>query len=290
VLLPELLHRLSFGKSLLGVPGQARWLRDGSKAVEPSERYKWETTIRRYFGEGFTGRARRLASGLVPESVLEGALKVRRRLTGRAEPRPPWEFRGAPATETTLTLDEVLAQRGSLDWQTPSWYKAYWPKMKWFTLPTFSDAHVRINLKGRERDGIVELEDYEKVCDELEAILRACRNPRNGRPIVDKVIRMRSDDPMALDGPDGDLVVLWTEPLDALEHPEAGIIGPVAFNRTGEHSSNGFAIFAGPDVEPGDRGVHKAYDMTPSILSLLGVEPPAGLAGESLFDRSVHQV
>jgi hypothetical protein len=30
--------------------------------------------------------------------------------------------------------------------------------------------------------------------------------------------------------------------------------------------------------------------MTPSILSLLGVEPPAGLAGESLFDRSVHQV
>lgn len=286
VLLPELLHRITFGKTLLGKPGQARALEAGTP-IRPSQRYTWDTTIRRSFGEGITGRARRLASGLVPEEALERVLKVRRRLLGHAEPRPPWEFRGAPAPESTLTLDEILAQRGKLEWQTPMWYRSYWPKMKWFTLPTFSDAHVRINLQGRERDGIVALADYEKACDEFEALLRRCRNPRTGRPIVDQVIRVRADDPMAPDGPDGDLVVLWSEPIDALEHPEAGIIGPVAYNRTGEHSSNGFAFFTGSGISPADLGVRRAYDMTPTIYELLGLEPPAGLAGQSMFDRSV---
>jgi predicted AlkP superfamily phosphohydrolase/phosphomutase len=286
VLLPELLHRITFGNALLGVPGQARWLQDGSPAVQPSERYKWEVIVRRSFGEGVVGRTRRFAQAFVPEELLERALRVRRRLTGRPEPRPPWEFRGAPAEETSLTLDEVVAQRGTLQWQAPSWYRAYWPRMKWFTLPTFSDAHVRINLKGRERDGVVELADYDEACDEFEALLRACRDPRTGGPIVDQVIRVRADDPMAPDGPDGDLVVLWAEPLDAIEHPDAGIIGPVPFNRTGEHSSNGFAFFAGPGIEPADLGVRKAYDMTPSVLSLLGIEPGADLAGRTLFERS----
>jgi predicted AlkP superfamily phosphohydrolase/phosphomutase len=219
--------------------------------------------------------------------MLERVLKLRRRLLGVTEPRMPWEFRDPPAGETSLTVEEVIAQRGTLDWQPPMWYQKYWPRMRWFTMPTFSDAHVRINLQGRERDGTVRLDEYDKACDEFEALVRQCRDPRTGRPIVDKVLRVRADDPMAPDGPDGDLVVLWSEPIEALEHPRAGIIGPVAFNRTGEHSSNGFALFAGPDIEHADLGTRSAYDMTPTILRFLGVEPADGLEGTALFDHSM---
>ena len=286
ILLPELLHRLQFGTSLFGVPGQAKkWKAQGFPALVPSDRYTWETTIRRGFGKGVFGRTRRYATGFVPEELLEKALRLRRKLTGRKEPRPPWEFRGPVKPETELSVEEVVAMRGTLQWQPPSWYKEFWPQMKWFVLPTFSDAHVRINLKGRERDGIVEPADYDKTCDEFETMLRRCVDPRTGRPIVDQVIRVRADDPMRKDGADADLVVLWNEPIDALEHPDAGLIGPVAFNRTGEHSSNGFAFFAGPGIEPADLGTRKAYDMTPSILSLLGVQPGPELAGETLFAR-----
>ena len=240
----------------------------------PDERHHWLTTVRRSFGEGVTGRARRLATGYLPPHLLERALKVRRRLTGRPEPRMPWEFRPAPAVESTRSVDEIVAQRGNLDWQPPLWYRSYWPQMRWFVLPTFSDAHVRINLRGRERDGIVAPEDYDAACDELEALLRDCRNPRTGNPVVQQVIRVRAEDPYGIDGPDGDLVVLWSEPLEALEHPRAGVVGPVAFDRTGEHSSKASPCSPGRASTVPTSGPVARTTSRRRVLTMLGVEPP----------------
>ena len=108
-------------------------------------------------------------------------------------------------------------------------YREWWPEMPWFALPSFSDGHIRVNVRGRERDGIVALEDYTACCDELEAMLRECRDPRTGGPAVDKVLRLRADDPLDPRGPGADLVVTWHGPLDALVHPDTGVIGPFAF-------------------------------------------------------------
>jgi predicted AlkP superfamily phosphohydrolase/phosphomutase len=285
VLLPELLHRLHFGKALLSAPGSRRWKREGMPPLRPNARHAWETTIRHRFGEGLLGRTRRAASAVLPDGALEHIARLRRRVLGMPEPRPAWDFRESIEAETTLTREEIRDARGKLDWQVPSWYRQYWPEMRWFVLPTFSDAHVRINLAGRERDGIVPLAEYEQACDEFEVAVRACRNPRTGEPAVRDVIRMRSDDPMAPDGPDGDLVVLWNEPMDAMEHPQAGLVGPVAFNRTGEHSSNGFAMIAGPGVEPRDLGVRSAYDLTATLLRLLGGTPTPEMPGRDLLDH-----
>ncbi|WP_116999665.1 alkaline phosphatase family protein [Desertimonas flava] len=287
VLLPELLHRLEFNRSLLGIRGESKSLADSSGFVVPSERQHWLTTVRRRFGEGLTGRTRRLATAVAPDDALERVLKLRRRLKGLPEPRMPWELRDPPEPETSFTVEEVIAQRGDVTWQPPMWYRAYWPRMRWFTLPTFSDAHVRINLQGRERDGIVAPGDYHRACDEFEEIIRQSRNPRTGREVVDEVIRVRADDPLAPGGADGDLVVLWKEPFDALEHPQAGVIGPVAFNRTGEHSSNGFAVIAGPGIGHDDLGTRSAFDLTPTVLALLGKEPDADLAGRAMMTRPV---
>jgi hypothetical protein len=54
--------------------------------------------------------------------------------------------------------------------------------------------------------------------------------------------------------------------------------------RTGNHSRNGFAFVTAPGLEPGDRGVRSAFDVTPTILDLLGRRARSSIAGTSLLD------
>ena len=282
-LLPELLHRLHFGRSLLAGMRPKAWRRGGTRPIEPDPVNGWITLMCRQFADGPFERLERDVSGRLPGPVVDALARLKRRLTGRPDPRPPSELRDRIPPETDLTLEEVLDLRQSLAWQIPTWYSRFWPQMRAFALPTFSDAHVRINLAGRERDGVVPVDDYERACDEVEAAVRACTDPRTGRPAVADVLRVRADDPMDPHGPDGDLVVLWSGAIDAIEHPEAGLVGPFPFNRTGEHSSNGFAFFSGPGIQPADLGTRSAYDLTPTLVSLLGRTPAADLAGTSIL-------
>jgi hypothetical protein len=80
--------------------------------------------------------------------------------------------------------------------------------------------------------------------------------------------------------------VLWTDCSDALEHPATGVIGPLAFGRTGAHSTQGFAVIAGPGIPRGDLGERPALDLTPTILSLTGHTPGAHLHGRPFVHRS----
>lgn len=117
------------------------------------------------------------------------------------------------------------------------------------------------------------------VPEYLEKLADACRNSRTGRPAVADVLRVSVDDPIDPHGPDSDLVVPWSEPLEALQHSTFALFGPIPFNRTGEHSSNGFVVVAGPGIEHADLGTRPALDVTPTILALLDVEPDPGFAG-----------
>jgi len=283
VLLPELLHRhhTNGRRRLSGLDTRA-WRRGGMRPLVPDSTKGWLTNVRRRFGDGALGRTRRTLTSIVPPAVLERVLRVRRRVLGLNDPAAPWAFRDEIPPETELTVSEVEQLTKPLRWQPPSWYRDEWPEMKWFVVPTFSDAHVRVNLQGREANGVVPPSEYDAACDEFEQLVRACRNPRTGRPAVADVLRVRADDPMDPHGPDSDLVVLWTEPLEAMEHPTLGLIGPIPFNRTGEHSSNGFVVVAGPGIEHADLGTRPALDVTPTILALLDAEPPSGFAGEPI--------
>jgi hypothetical protein len=274
-LLPELLHRLHFGAPLLADVDQDKWRRSGFRPVDVPERLIWRHWL---------DKRRSPAGGLraaLPDPIVGGLRAAQRRLTGR--PRMAWDFPNRSEPECGLDPIAMSQQRQSLRWQTSYWYREYWPRMRWFVLPTFSDAHVRINLQGRERDGVVAADDYERACAEFEETVRACENPRTGRPAVDEVVRMRTADPFDPDGPDSDLVVVWAEPADALEHPDVGLVGPLPYSRTGEHSANGFAFFSGPGIERADLGERSAFDMTPTIVSLLGKDPSSqGFEGTTI--------
>lgn len=154
--------------------------------------------------------------------------------------------------------------------------------MKVFALPTFGDAQLRVNLRGRERDGIVEPADYDRVCAEIEDAIRACRDPRTGRTVVEQTWTPRAADPMQPGGHAADLVVQWSHAFDALEHPAVGLIGPFPFRATGGHTGGGFAFFSGPGIARADLGEQRAIDLPATILSLLGQQPLSDLDGRPI--------
>jgi hypothetical protein len=65
-----------------------------------------------------------------------------------------------------------------------------WSRTKAFPLEP-CHAHIFVNLKGRDPDGIVEFEDYEKVQEEIIDALLSMRDPRNGQRVVEMAIPKR---------------------------------------------------------------------------------------------------
>jgi predicted AlkP superfamily phosphohydrolase/phosphomutase len=155
--------------------------------------------------------------------------------------------------------------------------------MRAFAVPSFYDGRIRVNLRGREADGIVDPTDYEQVCDEIERVLRECVDPRTGASVVESIERPGRDDPMGLDSSMVDIVVVWAANPLAFCHPTHGTIGPVPYRRTGGHTSPyGFVSITGPGVVPGEHGVAAALDVAPTLFELLGGRGPEGISGRSL--------
>jgi predicted AlkP superfamily phosphohydrolase/phosphomutase len=163
---------------------------------------------------------------------------------------------------------------GTLFHQPPIWYSQLWPRMKAFALPSIAHGYIRINVRGRERDGVVLPSEYFSFCDELTGHLEALRNPRSGRPLVRKIVRTR-ESPLESGPhlPDADLIVFYhSEPVDVVDSPAFGRIGPVPYARTGGHANRGFAIIKADGLSPGSvlpQG--HVRDLAPTILALLGV-------------------
>ena len=265
LLLPELLFRWAFGKPLLRVPAESSAPPDGVPGLNG----------------GPTGWERSWCPA--PTSILPAAA---RRLGARAT-RPVRRLARAvvPARPTVRPVGYL-----SLDWQPATWYRPWWRRMPAFALPSFYDGRVRVNLRGREANGVVDLADYTAVCDEIEALRSACANPRTGEPIVEAVERTAPDDPLALDSSGADLAIVWHDSTNAFDHPEHGLIGPVPYLRTGGHTGpHGFALISGPGIVPGDHGVASSFDVAPTILDLLGRGDRDEISGTSLLPRLARQ-
>lgn len=261
VFLPELLYRWNFPGQFGLEPGGAG---DPPAPVRPRQGRSWtdEVWSRKYDRNPLTRAMRRR----LPVKFFHYAIE--RRLGINTVPLCPEDCR--------------------LGHQPPMWYHPAWPAMKAFALPSFSEGYIRINLRGRERDGIVAPEDYDRVCDEVEALLRGMRDARTGTPMVQRVVRPRTDatrdDPKL---PDPDLLVLWTaQPTDVVDTP-CGRIGPVPYQRTGSHVERGFLLASGPGIDDASvpQDAH-ALDLAPTILSLMDAPLPAHLEGRPLFNAA----
>ncbi|MEB3828324.1 alkaline phosphatase family protein [Phormidium sp. CCY1219] len=202
-------------------------------------------------------------------------------------------YLGVVQTPDLASSETLKAQGDPFFWQPVTWYKPFWPQMKAFALPSFSEGYIRINLKGREPQGIVEPSEYEALCENLTQHLYALRNPRTGDRVVKQVIRTRKSasdrDPKL---PSADLVVEWQEPpADIMDSPAFGRIGPVPHRRTGSHRSRGFLMVEGEGIAPGSTLPDgDAIDLGPTILTLMGAPIPDRLQGKPLLEIPVSTV
>jgi predicted AlkP superfamily phosphohydrolase/phosphomutase len=258
VLLPELMHRWSTGAALLEVPDA--WSAEPTTCPLLAPDEDWGTEV----GKCYPTRSSRLRAG-AKKVVPARARKLLRRL------RPA-------RAAVTAGADQ------DLEWMPASWYRSQWPTMRAFALPSYYDGRVRVNLAGREPAGTVADDEYTAVLDEVEALVSACRNPATGEPVVRSFTRAARD-PHTLQRSDADLVIQWSDPTCAFDHPLLGMIGPLPIRRTGGHTGRyGFAVLAGEGIAPGDGGIRSAFDVNPTITALLGLDPNPELDGTSLVD------
>lgn len=192
-----------------------------------------------------------------------------------------------------LSPDELRSQGHSLFWQPALWYHQRWHQMKAFAIPSFSEGYIRINLQGREPDGIVAPDEYDALCQELTQELFQLANARTGKPIVKDVVRTRMS---AIDNnpklPDGDLIIIWDDvPTDVVDHPNFGRIGPVPYRRSGSHRDRGFLTIQGPDIPDGCQlATGHGVDLAPTLLNLIGAPIPNYMDGKPLVKKQLSKV
>lgn len=164
-----------------------------------------------------------------------------------------------------------------------------WSQTRAVALPTsLFSSHIRVNLKGREPDGIVEPgAAYNALLDEIEAEFRKLIDPKTDRPAVAAVLRTAN---VHIDGPSHllpDLYVHWRSArhfLDRAIHP----LGEITqrkhqFHRSSYHQRPGFMALAGPGIAPARMEREIALeDIAPTFRDILGCPAQPGV-GQSVL-------
>jgi len=201
------------------------------------------------------------------------------RLRAAIPPGARGAIAGALPDRAALELTARLELRG-IDWADTAA----------FCHPADNQGYIRLNLRGRERDGIVAPDDAEGLLTDIAAGLTSFSDP-DGAPAVARVDRVADHHAGVRVGQLPDLVVQWSErPATTLEGVHSAGFGDVTRRGTGSGRSGNHT--------PGDAwavlvaGAHDAAarngrpprlaDVATTVAAVCGVGRE-GLAGEPLL-------
>ena len=187
-------------------------------------------------------------------------------------------------------LPRSVNEKLSLRWKTAG---IAWERTRAFIIENANEGFIRINLRGREPQGIVQPgEEYERLREMLFATAQGLVNPMNGRRAAHAAHKPHQmyAGPCREQMPD--VVITWDlearvtrdlagEPCGAV-HTEQGPHELIPYY-TGNHKPNAFAAIVGPGVASG-RVLEGAsiLDIAPTILSRLGINAPHHMDGRAL--------
>jgi len=178
--------------------------------------------------------------------------------------------RNAPASMKKLYY-QITPASAAYKLARPTMLPTYdWQNTRAFSLPTDQYGWIRINLKGRESEGIVPPGEYENLCSELIEMLLALSS-ENGELLVETVMRTAGDLESARVNPLPDLVVHWSYAAYSSSLKIKGSNVPphmVSKKSTGQHASPGFCIYRGKNEDALD-GYIAAKDLGRLIASSL---------------------
>jgi len=159
-----------------------------------------------------------------------------------------------------------------------------WRRTRAFLDPTALGAGIRVNLAGREPQGMVSPgPEYESLRDELISRLLAWREPGTDLPVITHAWKREDIHPGPQNALEPDIIVRYRPDLKAAHTYEPAIIAPAEPDQAAWHSAEGIIIAAGPGIGPsGDLGAADILDVAPTVLTLLGIAPPEHIEGRAL--------
>lgn len=148
-------------------------------------------------------------------------------------------------------------------------------------------GQVYVNVKGREPQGVVEPgEAYERLRREIAEKMRAIVDPRDGRPVVDRVFFKEElyEGPQLERAPDLLAIMRGFSYMTRKGYEfaeERGVLFRDPYTaETGSHRLEGTLIAAGPDICAGRRLTENGiYDLTPTLLQLMDCALPSYMDG-----------
>jgi predicted AlkP superfamily phosphohydrolase/phosphomutase len=212
------------------------------------------------------------------------------RAESRAE-RFLWQVRGAVPTQ--VRANAAAALHGPLTRGLTMRLSALgvdWSKTPAFLLPSDHFGQVRLNVRGRERDGIVEPLEVEALVARIRDGLLSFRDP-DGEPAVvavDRAVDVLAPGPRL--GRLPDLVVRWSERpsarVDHVNSSEHGRVGRpgVGSGRSGAHRPQAWALLVPTTSAVSPTESASVEDIVPTICEVLGVDA-ADLTGRPLLAR-----
>jgi predicted AlkP superfamily phosphohydrolase/phosphomutase len=147
-------------------------------------------------------------------------------------------------------------------------------------------ARVFLNVAGREPEGTVPPEDYERVRDDLARRLAEIPDEK-GQPLGTRVF-VPDQVYEQVNGVAPDLIVHFGDLLWRSVGTVGGDGGIHTFeNDTGpddaNHAQQGLFVLVAPGVEPGPRDGAHLLDVAPTVLELMGIAVPGAMRGTSLL-------
>jgi predicted AlkP superfamily phosphohydrolase/phosphomutase len=142
-----------------------------------------------------------------------------------------------------------------------------------------SELGIRLNVEGRDPDGVVPADEYERVREEVISLLSNVTTP-DGRPVFEEVVPREE----YIRGPYADEAVDVLAIPDDFEHSLSALVGdqfgdPEPWN----HKRYGVVAAAGEGVDPdGDLSDAHLFDVAPTVLATLGLPPDAEMDGDAL--------
>jgi predicted AlkP superfamily phosphohydrolase/phosphomutase len=150
-------------------------------------------------------------------------------------------------------------------------------------------AHIYINVRGRERAGIVPRADVPAVTQKIISAFKEARDLKTGEPLFARIVDRTGLAELGLDSPaSGDVFVQGAPGYGLTDNRGvADVVTPVTY--FGQHGFDPtwpelHAIFyaAGRGIKPGPIGPVKLIDIAPTIAKLLGFQPAATVDGKAI--------
>ena len=162
-----------------------------------------------------------------------------------------------------------------------------WSRTKAFSKGNY--GQIFINLKGREKHGIVEPgAEYEQIMQEMITRLRKLTDPQTRQPLIGPIWRPEDlyTGAHTEEAPDLQFlpVDMTNKPLGTLDLTSNKFITPV-YGNSGDHRMHGIMLGRGANLRNGLRfDSARIIDYAPTILHTLGVEIPEDMDGRVLTE------